>query len=160
MVAVSVVVSDVDARETHIDADGAPIVDLCAALCVCRSDAAIHEETSESVVVGVKASYSRRAEHVCCPDSFTYACLSPSDCDGIRATLEDVTNVCPVVVLVLVVLLVELGGEFTEVLTTLGIVVDSNDVKAMAAGALDCFGEVVVTPLVSVDVGANTDTTA
>lgn len=64
LVAVSVAVSGVDTRETHIDADGAPIVDLCTALKVSCTLATGHDETSETLSRGLKASVSCRAEHV------------------------------------------------------------------------------------------------
>lgn len=48
----------------------------------------MHEETSESVVYGVKAPYSCRAEHVWWPDALSCACLLPIDCFGISAAYE------------------------------------------------------------------------
>lgn len=135
--AVSVVESYVDARETHIDADGAHIVDLCAALNVYKTMETIHDETSETVLSGVKASYSRRAETVKKHGAESSARLSPNYNLGITAREKIKTEKTP----------------------TSGAVVDKNAVKTCAVGSGNEFNSIPCSPNSPDKNKSNTDAT-
>lgn len=138
IVAVSVVVSYVDVRETHIDADGAHIVDLCKALKVRKSKETIHDETSDSVISGVGASYNCLAETVKKHGALSAACLSPNNSEGIAAKEEAIAERTP----------------------TSGAVSDIDVARTVATGPKDELGAVPKPPDISVKKNTNADATS